>query len=330
MRLYEESVVKRVSAKERKAISLISMELFYNRFNGLFWAGLFYGLGLLVFLLSLLSEKPWMYRSMMILTVFGFAAHLAALALRVIIMSRPPVSNLFETFVFVGAFCVFMGLIMEKVNKSWIGLIVADVCGVIMLAIASKFANDGDTMQMLIAVLNSNFWLSTHVIAITVGYAGCCVAGIMGHIYVLQALSQPGNQKRLDNTYQNMLGVLGFGLTMSFLGTALGGVWADQSWGRFWGWDPKENGALMIVLWSAIVFHAKIAKVINPLGVAVGCILALVVVMWAWFGVNLLSIGLHSYGFASGVAGGLIAYVIAEVVFISVSVIVLGRKNIKF
>lgn len=152
----------------------------------------------------------------------------------------------------------------------------------------------------------------------------------MGHIYILQALSQPKNLKRLDNTYHNMLSVLGFGLTMSFLGTALGGVWADQSWGRFWGWDPKENGALMIVLWSAIVFHAKIAKVINPLGVAVGCILTLMVVMWAWFGVNLLSIGLHSYGFASGIAGSLMLYAIAEVFFISLTVILLGRKNIKF
>jgi ABC-type transport system involved in cytochrome c biogenesis permease subunit len=215
---------------------------------------------------------------------------------------------------------VFLGLILERVNKNWIGLIVANVCGLIMLLIAGKFANDGDTMQMLIAVLNSNFWLSTHVIAITVGYAGCCVAGIMGHIYILQALAQPKNLKRLESTYQNMLGILGFGLTMSFLGTMLGGVWADQSWG---------NGALMIVLWCAIVFHAKIAKVINPLGVAVGCVLALMVVMWAWFGVNLLSVGLHSYGFASGIAGGLILYAIAEVVFISVTVLILGRKNIK-
>lgn len=329
LKLYNASVIKRVSAKELKAVQKVPLELFYNQFNGLFWAGLFYALGLLVFLFSLLSEKPWMYRIMTVLTLLGFSLHIAALTLRVMIMSRPPVSNLFETFVFVGAFCAFLGLIMERVNKSWIGLIVANVCGLIMLLIAGKFANDGDTMQMLIAVLNSNFWLSTHVIAITIGYAGCCVAGIMGHIYVLQAFGNSKDQKRLESTYQNMLGILGFGLTMAFLGTTLGGVWADQSWGRFWGWDPKENGALMIVLWSAIVFHAKIAKVINPLGVAIGCILALMVVMWAWFGVNLLSIGLHSYGFASGIAGGLLAYVIAELIFISVSVILLGRRNIK-
>ena len=185
-------------------------------------------------------------------------------------------------------------------------------------------------MQMLVAVLNSNFWLSTHVIAITTGYAGCCVAGLMGHIYVLQALGQPHNKKRLEVTYYNMLGILGFGLTMSFLGTTLGGIWADQSWGRFWGWDPKENGALMIVLWSAIVFHSRIAKVINPLGVAVGCILGLVNVVWAWLGVNLLSVGLHSYGFTSGIANMLIVYVLLEIVFIAVTVLILGKKDFKF
>src|SRR3989338_5298838 len=85
-----------------------------------------------------------------------------------------------------------------------------------------------------------------------------------------------------------MMGILGFGLTMTFLGTNLGGIWADQSWGRFCGWDPKKSGALLIILWCAIIFHCRISKLINPLGLAVGCVIGLIVVMWAWFGVNLL------------------------------------------
>jgi cytochrome c biogenesis factor len=152
----------------------------------------------------------------------------------------------------------------------------------------------------------------------------------MGHVYIVQALVKPRDKKRLEMTYKNMLGILGFGLTMTLLGTALGGIWADQSWGRFWGWDPKENGALLIILWCAIIFHARIGKVINPLGVAVGCILGLIVVMWAWFGVNLLSVGLHSYGFTSGIAGSLAAYVVGELVFVAASVFFLGKKNFKF
>ena len=174
--------------------------------------------------------------------------------------------------------------------------------------------------------LNSNFWLGTHVLSITTGYAGVCVAGILGHVYILQTLARPKEKMLHETTYRNILGVLGFGLTMSFLGTNLGGIWADQSWGRFWGWDPKENGAMLIVLWCAIIFHAWIGKLIGPLGVAVASALGIIVVAWAWFGVNFLSVGLHSYGFTSGAATGLITYVVCEILFLAIAAPILNKK----
>ena len=85
-------------------------------------------------------------------------------------------------------------------------------------------------------------------------------------------------------------------------GTILGGIWADQSWGRFWGWDPKENGALLIVMWQIMMLHLRITGLVKPMGFALGMILNNIVVILAWFGVNLLNVGLHSYGFASGIA----------------------------
>ena len=173
-------------------------------------------------------------------------------------------------------------------------------------------------MKMLIAVLNSNFWLATHVTTITMGYGATCVAGVLGHVWLLQAVARKP-QAVLDKTYKTTMGILGLALTLTFLGTNLGGVWADESWGRFWGWDPKENGALMIVLWIAIVMHARVAKMIDALGIAVGCVIGMLIVMWAWFGVNLLSIGLHSYGFTQGVATTLIAYAVLELTFIAVT-----------
>ena len=188
---------------------------------------------------------------------------------------------------------------------------------------------DGDNLKMLVAVLNSNFWLGTHVITITIGYAGCSVAGIMGHVYILQKLFYPLNKKKLDVTYRNTLGILGFGLTTTFLGTALGGIWADQSWGRFWGWDPKENGALLIVIWCAIIFHARIAGLIKPFGVAIMSCLGLIVVMWAWFGVNLLSVGLHSYGFTSGIANALAAYLFLQLLFLIIVSWIIHNRNQK-
>ena len=243
-------------------------------------------------------------------------------------LDRPPVSSLYETFIFVGFISAAAGIIIERVNKKWLGIVTASILGYTFLTIADKFSAEGDTMVMLVAVLNSNFWLSTHVISITIGYAGVCVAGIVGHIYVLQSIFKPNDKTLLKSTYNILIGTLGFGLIMTFLGTNLGGIWADQSWGRFWGWDPKENGALMIVIWTALLFHARIAKMIGPLGLAAGSIIGIIVVMWAWFGVNLLSIGLHSYGFTAGLVTNLGIYFVLQVLFLSISV-PLAQKKLK-
>jgi ABC-type transport system involved in cytochrome c biogenesis permease subunit len=157
------------------------------------------------------------------------------------------------------------------------------------------------------------------------GYGATCVGGLLGHIWLLQAVFKKDNRV-LDKTYKTTLGILGLALTLTFLGTNLGGIWADQSWGRFWGWDPKENGALMIVLWTAILFHAKAAQMIGPRGLAAGAVFGMMVVMWAWFGVNLLSVGLHSYGFTSGIAASLIIYAAFEVIFLTVTTFIISRK----
>ena len=95
-------------------------------------------------------------------------------------------------------------------------------------------------------------------------------------------------------------GVVCFAIFFSLVGTVLGGLWADDSWGRFWGWDPKENGAMMIVLWNAIILHARWGKLVRDYGTAVLAIVGNVVTAWSWFGVNELKAGLHSYGFAEG------------------------------
>ncbi|KKW17099.1 MAG: ABC-type transport system involved in cytochrome c biogenesis, permease component [Candidatus Magasanikbacteria bacterium GW2011_GWA2_50_22] len=321
------SVLSRAGAATQKNIRKIPLELFYNRADLFLWTKMFYALAFAVFLLSFFMTRSWLRPAAFSLIIAGFLPHVLALVLRIIIMARPPVSNLYETFIFVSMISVIAGVIIELVNRRWVGICVASVCGFVFLMLSGKFAGEGDTMQMLVAVLNSNFWLGTHVLSITVGYAGVCVAGLVGHLYILQRIRYPKDKAALESTYRNMIGALGFGLMMSFLGTTLGGIWADDSWGRFWGWDPKENGALLIVLWCAILFHARLGRFITPLGAAAGCVLGIVVVMWAWFGVNLLNVGLHSYGFTSGIATGLLAYVIGEVVFLGLCVPLASKKT---
>src|SRR5690606_39182780 len=118
-----------------------------------------------------------------------------------------------------------------------------------------------DTMPSMIAVLDTNFWLSTHVTTVTMGYAAGLLAAAIAHVYIL---AYALGLKRQDPAFYRSLakmtyGVLCFGLLFATVGTVLGGIWANYSWGRFWGWDPKENGALMIVLWLLIVLHARLA-----------------------------------------------------------------------
>ena len=108
-------------------------------------------------------------------------------------------------------------------------------------------------------------------------------------------------------------GVVAFALFFSFVGTVLGGIWADQSWGRFWGWDPKENGALLIVLWNAIILHARWAGIARERGIMAMAIFGNVICSFSWFGVNMLGVGLHSYGFMDKAFWALTTFCLSQV-----------------
>ncbi|MCA9400153.1 MAG: cytochrome c biogenesis protein CcsA [Candidatus Omnitrophica bacterium] len=327
VKAFDRSVEQRTENRFPGFKNRLRVELIYNKLNLFFISKTIYFLVFLLFLIGMIQRKKGaVYSISLVLLSAAFVAHAVAIMMRMYILQRAPVSNLYETFIFVAFVSVLGGLFIERFHKHWLGIVTASVSGYIFLVVASKFASDGDTMQMLVAVLNSQFWLSTHVLTITIGYAGVCMAGVIGHVFLLQAIFGRDNLSQLKVTYSVLLGMLGFGLVMTFLGTTLGGIWADQSWGRFWGWDPKENGALMIVLWCALLFHAKIARILGPVGMAVGSILAIIVVMWAWFGVNLLSVGLHSYGFTSGLAMKLAVYFIAQTGVLIVLFLLVKKK----
>ena len=323
--MYLDEVRALVSKDDLKKMDKFPLELFYQEQSPFTWSIMFYIFAFIFFVVSFASPKPLWYNLGLLSVIAGFIPHFAGLVMRIIIMARPPVSSLYETFIFVGIIAVFLGLMIEYYNRQWLGIVTAAISGTALLFIANKYSAEGDTLKVLIAVLNSNFWLATHVTTITMGYAATCVGGLLGHIWLLQAVFKKDAQT-LEKTYKTTLGILGVALTLTFLGTNLGGIWADQSWGRFWGWDPKENGALMIVLWTALLVHAKVAQMIDPWGLAVGAVIGMMVVMWAWFGVNLLSVGLHSYGFTSGVATSLVVYAVVEVLFLLATAFFIPKK----
>jgi len=248
------------------------------------------------------------------LLALTLTVHTAGLVLRIIISGRPPVTNLYSSAVFIAWGIVVFSIFIEAIYRNGLAQAAAAVAGFASLLIAAGLSTtEGDTMKQLQAVLDTNFWLATHVVCVTLGYTATFLAGVLaiGYIVACPAVAllrklgaTRGNGQPLTLSDADLkeiarmvYGVACFALLFSFVGTILGGIWADQSWGRFWGWDPKENGAVLIVLWNALILHARWGGVVRDRGVMVLAILGNIVTSWSWFGTNMLGIGMHSYGF---------------------------------
>lgn len=318
-------VKQQVSAREKLPDPLL--ELFYNKLNPFLYAKILYGLAALISLLSIALQWKRVYTIGFFFVIAGMLFHTAGIILRMIIMSHPPVTNLYETFVFTAWAAVIIGIVLEWLRIGSVGTITAAISGFLFIHIAGKYAGDGDTMGMLIAVLDSSFWLTTHIVTISLGYAGYIGAGLVGHIYLIHRMIKADDTMQLQTIFKAIKGIFYFGLLFTVVGTMFGGMWADQAWGRFWGWDPKENGALLLILWGLIVIHAKLSGMIKDTGYAMGAVIGTVLVMSAWIGVNLLGVGMHAYGFTSSGAVALMTYICAETVFLAVCAIVLYRKK---
>ena len=196
-------------------------------------------------------------RTIPVVLIIALVFHTVGLILRMYISGRPPVTNLYSSAVFVGWGGVLLGVILEYVFKNGIGAATSAVVGFLTLLVAGYLGLGGDTMEMLQAVLDTNFWLATHVVVISMGYSAAFLAGFLAIVYFSRRLHQETRPRTLQKLIAHGVRDCLFALLFSFVGTMLGGIWADQSWGRFWGWGyPKENSALLIVLWVTPILHA--------------------------------------------------------------------------
>jgi len=292
------SVAEFVTAAQPEALRQAGHELVFNRAQPFYAGMVIYVLALLVLFVSWLWKPDLLQPAAFGLLTAGALVHTAGLVSRVVLQGRPPVTNLYSSAVFVGWGAVLLGIVLERVYRRGFATAVAAAAGFASLIVAHHLAGDGDTMEMMRAVLDSNFWLATHVVTITIGYSGTFVAGAIAIAYVLRRHLVRRPDPAATRTLVSMAyGVVCFALLFSFVGTVLGGIWADQSWGRFWGWDPKENGALLIVLWNAIILHARWGGFARERGIMAMAIFGNVITSLSWFGVNMLGVGLHSYGF---------------------------------
>jgi len=247
--------------------------------------------------------------------------HTTAVALRMYLQDRPPVTNLYSSAVFVGWASALAGVFLERLYPLGVAILGSATIGAGTLIVAHNLGNDGDTMQMMQAVLDSNFWLATHVITITLGYSATFLAGAIAGVYLLgRVFTRSITPDRERAMIRMVYGVVCFAMLLSFVGTVLGGIWADQSWGRFWGWDPKENGAALVVLINAIVLHARWGGLVRARGIAALAVAGNIVTAWSWFGTNMLGVGLHAYGFIDSAAFWFALFVTSQALLLTLAI----------
>ena len=279
----------------------------------------------LAFLLAVFSWLKWpdaLQRSAYYLILLAWVATTTGILMRMWIEGRPPVTNLYSSALFVGWGSVGLCLILEKIFRNGIGSVAAALTGFCTLVIAHHLSLTGDTLEMMRAVLDSNFWLATHVVVITIGYSATYLAGFLAIIYVGRGVfTRSLDQATADSLNRMVYGITCFATLFSLVGTILGGIWADQSWGRFWGWDPKENGALIIVIWNAIILHARWGGLARTRGIMALAIFGNIVTSWSWFGTNMLGVGLHSYGFMDQAFVALVVFVASQLIVIGLAYI---------
>jgi ABC-type transport system involved in cytochrome c biogenesis permease subunit len=295
-------------------------EFFVNRADPFTHSMFLYVVAFLFACLSWLGWSRPLNRGAFYLLLLAVTVHTFGLFSRMYLQERPPVTNLYSSAIFIGWGAVIVALILERIFRDGIGAACAGAVGFVTLVIAHHLAGSGDTLEMLQAVLDTNIWLATHVVAITTGYSAMFLAGMLAIIYVIRGIFTRSLTKQTAESLARMTyGVVCFATLFSFVGTVLGGIWADQSWGRFWGWDPKENGALLIVLWCAIILHARWGGYIGQHGLMVMAIFGSVITSFSWFGVNMLGIGLHSYGFMQKAFPWLVGFMLSQLSLMAIA-----------
>ncbi|MFT4902194.1 MAG: ABC-type transport system involved in cytochrome c biogenesis permease subunit [Lentimonas sp.] len=317
-----EALRQRFIADFPDQIGRVHFEQVFNELQPFYISMQLYVLIFLVVCLSWLRWPKELGKAAYWILIAAFIIHTFGLLSRMYIQGRPPVTNLYSSAVFVGWGAVLLGTFMEKFYKNGIGAAMASLVGFATLIIAHHLAMSGDTLEMMRAVLDSNFWLATHVIIITFGYSAMFLAGTLALMFVVLGLFKRDFDKETARSLNSMVyGITCFAALFSLVGTILGGIWADQSWGRFWGWDPKENGALMIVVMGAIFLHARWGGIFQERGLMALAICGNIITAWSWFGTNLLGVGLHAYGFTDSGFFWLMGFVLSQLCFIGLALL---------
>lgn len=299
------------------SLAKLNLEYWYYKLPLIEASIVLYGLSIIFLWLGWTQQKRLLSKIGMFFTIVAFSLNTFILATRCFILGRPPVSNMFETVIYVPWIAVLTSFLLTFRIKNTIIPLAASTIALVLLALLKATGLEG-SLENVQAVLDSQFWLIIHVLMIVASYGIFALAGILGQIYLFQYMIHDYETFRMQEIGKALLQALYLGVFLLIPGTILGGIWAAQSWGRFWDWDPKESWAFISSCIYLIVIHAYRFKQIRFFGLAIGAVIGLLAISFTWYGVNyILATGLHSYGFGSGGNIYYFLFILAEMLFLS-------------
>ncbi len=303
--------------------SRVAQEVFYNDHGPWKWAAIASGLSLLALLFGWLTRWKPAYVGAGLLIAWAVGEQLLGLGLRISILGRAPVSNTYEALLWMGLVAVAVGLVGQVLSrKSW--YLAGGMAASMIAMLFAMLVPLADQTNTLPAVLRSNYWLILHVLTIVASYGALLLAAVLGHVYLIRnVLMRRPDSDQQSRVIVQVYRVMQLGLVLLTIGTILGGVWAADSWGRFWGWDPKETWSLISIIVYFALIHARYVGWLRDTGLAVASIIGFMAIVWTFYGVNyVMASGLHSYGFGSGGEVYVAAWAGVEALFVGACLLV--------
>jgi cytochrome c-type biogenesis protein CcsB len=308
----------------------LEAESFYNRTHPFMYAWIFYLIAALAWF-TRIARSESIVETNTGKSIFGqiaafsmtlaVLAHVAGFGLRCYIAGRPPVTNMYESVIWVSFGVVMFATVIYFVSKrQMIALAVAcslATLGLIAGDAAPAILDPG--IHPLVPVLRSNYWLTIHVLTITLGYAAFFLSLGLADVTIFKFIQgEEKNRTQILAMNQLTYRAMQFGVVLIAAGTILGGIWADYSWGRFWGWDPKEVWALIVLLCYLVILHGRYANWVGQFGFAAWSVVSFLSVLMAWYGVNfILGVGLHSYGFSTGGFTAVVSFTVLQLSYVA-------------
>jgi ABC-type transport system involved in cytochrome c biogenesis permease subunit len=285
-------------------------------------AWIVYLLALLVLLFTAIWQRTLGYRLAWVLVLCGLGLEAYGFFCRIVISGRPPVTDLYETVIWVSFVAMTIAVVLEAIYRKRFFFYAGIPASILTLIIADSQPTILDSsINPLTAVLRNNMWLTIHVLTIVSSYAAFVLTAALGHIALVLSLWGRRYAVARADLNEFIYRAMQIGILLLGTGTILGGVWANYSWGRFWGWDPKETWALITFLCYLALLHGRLAGWWSEFGLAVGSVVCFLSVLMSWYGVNFIlgqnGRSLHSYGLSTGGLSYATGFAAFEIAFLA-------------